>query len=182
MALLACLAASPARAAADLKGDLFAVLTAFQSVPVGKRTGVAIGTATAAGKTFPLANLQVSDVNGGAFTLTRTLLFVPASEKTRTYGFKLVSGTADTLKFQVTQAATDAMPTLVTQCQGKKNGSGRVNILVRCFRPDVAALGSLAEPSFTFTFKADPTFAIQMGEGLDNLFEVETSSDFRPAF
>ena len=62
--LLVGLAAPQAWSAPGLKADFIAALTGFQSFSVASKTGVAIGDATAAGKTFPLATLRVSGVNG----------------------------------------------------------------------------------------------------------------------
>ena len=74
------LAAPSAWAAPSLKGDFLAALSGFQQFPVAEKTGVAMGDAKAAGET-PLATIQISNVNGGSFTLTRKLLFVPAARK-----------------------------------------------------------------------------------------------------
>ncbi len=179
---LAGLAVSPAWSAGGLKSDFLTALSGFQKFPVASETGLALGDAAAAGRTFPLASLKISNVSGGSFTLTRKLLYVPATQKERTYQFRLTGGTADVLQYEVTQAATADSPALLTHCQGKKTGQGRFGILIRCFRPEVEALGSLAQPSFTFLFKADPTFGIQMGEGLDNIFTVDAGSDYTPTF
>lgn len=183
--VLALAGLSPAQtlAAPSPQADLATALAGFQSFPVGSNTGLTSGEASARGKSYPLVTIKVSDVRGGSFTLIRRImLYVPPALAERTYAFRLSGSVPGNLTYEVTQAAAAGAPAFVTHCRASRNGPGRVNMLIKCYRPEVEALGSLAQPSFTFTFKVDPTFGIGIGEGLDNIFTVETGSDFTPAF
>ena len=164
---------------APLRDDFAAMLTGFQAHGEPGRTGIAMGLAKAGGKTTPV-KVQLSGVAGLDFTLARSLMFGPPDLKQATYGFRFTGAGADGLVYEVTQSPVGTQPAVTARCRGKKDGAGRVDVTFRCLRPEVEALGSLAEPSFTFTFRTGPPFGIVIGEGLDNVFAVETSSDYKP--
>ena len=168
-------------AAATLREDFAAMLSGFQAHGEPGRTGIAMGLARAGGKTTPV-KLQLSGVAGLNFTLTRSLMFGPPDLKQATYGFRFTGAGADGLVYEVTQSPVGTQPAVTVRCRGKKDGPGRADITFKCLRPEVEALGSLAEPSFTFTFRMGPPFGIAIGEGLDNVFAVDANSDYKPQF
>jgi hypothetical protein len=175
--------ATPALAEPSLRSDFAAMLEQFQAHGEPGKTGIAIGQASAAGKTFPLARIQVSAVTGAGFTLSRKILFVPDNLKDQSYGFRFVSASATELVYEVTQSAAGEMAAVTVRCRGRQKRPARGDIQFNCYRPEVERLGpSLAQPSFTFTFTATPQFSIGIGEGLDNIFTVDTNSDFKPRF
>lgn len=176
--VLAAASALPVRAA-SLKDDFAGMLARFQAYGEPGRTGIAMGLAKAATRTTPV-RLQVAGVNGLNFTLSRELMFGPPDLKRADYGFRFVSAGPDGLVYDVTQSAVGSQPVVTARCRGKKDGPGRVDVTFRCLRAEVEALGSLAEPSFTFRFRTGPPFGISVGEGLDNVISIEANSNFAP--
>lgn len=177
--VIAALAMNTTAVAASLRDDFAAMLAAFQAHGEAGRTGIAMGLAKVGGKTTPV-KVQLGAVSGMNFTLTRSLLFGPPELKQATYRFRFTGTNAQGLAYEVTQSPIGTQPEVTVRCQGKKVGPGRIDVTFRCFRPEVEALGSLAEPSFTVSFRAGPPFGIAIGEGLDNVFAVDTNSDFTP--
>lgn len=175
------LAMNTTAVAASLRDDFAAMLAAFQAHGEAGRTGIAMGLAKAGGKTTPV-RVQLGAVSGMNFTLTRSLLFGPPELKQATYRFRFTGMSGEALGYEVTQSKVGSQPEVTVRCRGKKDGPGRIDVTFRCFRPEVEALGSLAEPSFTVSFRAGPPFGIAIGEGLDNVFAVDANSDFTPRF
>jgi hypothetical protein len=175
------LACTAQAAAAPLHDDFEAMLSGFQAYGEPGRTGIAMGLAKAGERTTPV-KVQITSVAGPNFTLTRSLMFGPPELKHATYGFRLTGAGAGGLVYEVTQSPVGTQPAVTVRCRGQKNGPGRADVTFTCLRPEVEALGSLAEPSFTFTFRMGPPFAIVIGEGLDNVFSVDTNSDYQPRF
>lgn len=173
------LATAAPSVAAPLREDFAAMLAGFQAHGEPGRTGIAMGLAKAGGRTTPV-KLQITGVSGLNFTLTRNLMFGPPDLKQATYGFRFTGAGADGLVYEVTQSPVGTQPAVTVRCRGKKDGAGRVDVTFSCLRPEVEALGALAQPSFTFTFRVGPPFGIAIGEGLDNVFAVDTNSDFKP--
>lgn len=174
--ILALATATPA-GAASLRDDFGAMLARFSAFGEPGRTGMAMGLAKVGGKTTPV-KLQISGVSGMNFALKRSLLFGPPDLKEATYAFRFFGAGPDGLVYDVTQSPVGAQPSVTVRCRGRKDGPGRVDVTFRCFRPEVEALGSLAEPSFTFTFRTGAPFGVAIGEGLDNVFTVDASSGF----
>jgi hypothetical protein len=178
----AALVASPARADSALQTTFRAAITQFAAYGEPGKTGIAIGPASAGGRTFPVARIKITEAQGMDFTLSRLILFVPDAQKDQTFRFRFTRATADTLVYSVTQTPGLTTASQTVNCVGRRNGQGALNLLFKCYRPAVEALGTLAEPSFTFTFATDvnPPFRIAIGEGLDNIFTLDASSAFAP--
>lgn len=177
------LTASPARAESALQTAFGAAITQFAAYGEPGKTGIAVGQASAGGRTIPVARIQITEVRGMNFTLSRRILFVPADQKDQTFRFRFIRATDDILVYSVTQTPGLTTATQTVNCVGRRNGPGALNLLFKCYRPEVESLGSLAEPSFTFTFATDvnPPFRIAIGEGLDNIFTIDASSAFSPS-
>jgi hypothetical protein len=73
----AALFASPARADSALQTTFSAVITQFAAYGEPGKTGIAIGPASAGGRTFPVARIKITEAQGMDFTLSRLILFVP---------------------------------------------------------------------------------------------------------
>ena len=176
------LVAAPARAESALQTTFSAAITQFAAYGEPGKTGIAIGQASAAGRTIPVARIQISEVQGRDFTLSRRILFVPADQKDQTFRFRFTRATDDILVYSVTQTPGLTTASQTVNCVGRRNGPGGLNLLFKCYRPEVEALGTLAEASFTFTFATDvnPPFRIAIGDGLDNIFNLDASSAFTP--
>ena len=178
----AALVASPARADSALQTTFRAAITQFAAYGEPGRTGIAIGQAAAGGRTIPAVRIKITEAQGMDFTLSRLILFVPENQKDQTFRFRFIRATDDILVYSVTQTPGMTTATQTVNCVGRRNGPGALNLLFKCYRPEVESLGTLAEPSFTFTFATDvnPPFRIAIGEGLDNIFTIDTSSAFTP--